>query len=149
MNSPSPENEPSQPLILIIDDDQFTRIQLRQAMEQDGYRVVEASNGQQGLDLYSVAFESGSPPGIVLLDAVMPVLDGYSCCIQLRKLPGGSSLPILIISGYKEFVDFAFEEAGVSDYITKPINWPLLRQHVRSFLQRGNGGHLGGLPALA
>jgi PAS domain S-box-containing protein len=119
------------PLILVVEDDKFMRIQLRRAMEQVGYQVVEASDGEEGLAAYTRL-----KPDIVLLDALMPVMDGFSCCTQLRSLPGGDRTPVLMITALedRESVDRAFE-AGAIDYITKPIHWAVLRQRVRRLLQ--------------
>ncbi|MCL1468597.1 response regulator [Argonema galeatum] len=148
------------PLILIIDDDRFMRLQLRRAMEEAGYQVAEAANGEEGLAAYT-----GLHPDIVLLDAVMPVMDGFTCCKLMcsrslgckaefcdgvktsqsssqlgATLPQVESLcyptPILMITGLEdpESVDRAFE-AGAIDYITKPIHWAVLRQRVRRLLE--------------
>ncbi|HEY9853100.1 MAG TPA: response regulator [Leptolyngbyaceae cyanobacterium] len=119
------------PLILVIDDDRLMRIQLRRAMEQIGYRVAEASDGQEGLTAYMSLH-----PDIVLLDALMPVMDGFTCCNLLQQLPGGDRTPVLMITGLEdaESVDLAFE-VGAIDYITKPIHWPVLSQRVRRLLE--------------
>jgi len=131
------------PLILVVDDDKFMRIQLRHAMEEAGYQVVEASNGEQGLAVYSRV-----QPDIVLLDALMPVMDGFTCCNLLRAYPvsdrtASSSVaatliptPVLMITALEdqESVDQAFE-AGATDYITKPIHWAVLRQRVHRLLE--------------
>jgi diguanylate cyclase (GGDEF)-like protein/PAS domain S-box-containing protein len=120
------------PLILVVDDDRTMRILLRQAMEKDGYRVVEAVNGQQALATYAQLH-----PDLVLLDALMPVMDGFACCGQLQALSGSKHAPILIITALEdqESVDRAFR-AGASDFVTKPIHWAVLRQRVRRLLQQ-------------
>lgn len=107
------------------------RIQLRRAMEQVGYQVAEASNGEEGLAAYTRLH-----PDIVLLDAMMPVMDGFTCCTQLKTLPGGDRTPILMITALedKESVDRAFE-VGAIEYITKPIHWAVLRQRVRYLIK--------------
>jgi len=74
------------PLILIVDDDQFMRIQLRRAMERSGYQVVEATDGEQALAIYSRV-----RPDVVLLDAMMPVMDGFTCCHLLNQLSTGNA----------------------------------------------------------
>jgi len=126
----SPVNQREFPLILVVDDDEFMRIQLRHAMEQVGYQVVEASNGEEALVTYT-----HYNPDIVLLDALMPVMDGFTCCNRLRKLPGGEYTPVLIITAIeaRKSVDQAFE-VGASDYITKPIQGAVLRQRVHRLL---------------
>ncbi|MBD2101915.1 PleD family two-component system response regulator [Leptolyngbya sp. FACHB-261] len=122
----------SSPLVLIVDDDKFMRLQLRRGLEQEGYRVVEAVDGEQCLALYSQL-----QPNIVLLDALMPVMDGFTCCTQLQTVSGSEHTPILMITGLedKKSVDLAFE-AGAADYVTKPIHWAVLRQRVRRLLRQ-------------
>jgi PAS domain S-box-containing protein len=119
------------PLVLVVDDDRFMRLQLREAMEQGGYIVTEAENGEQALDLYTKI-----NPDVVLLDALMPVMDGFDCCKQMRCLPSKHPTPILMITALEdpESVDLAFE-VGATDYVTKPIHWAVLRQRVRHLLQ--------------
>ncbi|MBA2748793.1 MAG: response regulator [Tatlockia sp.] len=119
------------PLVLVVDDDRFVRLQLRKAMEQGGYIVTEAENGAQAIDLYTKI-----NPDVVLLDALMPVMDGFNCCKQMRCLPSRHCTPILMITALEdpESVDLAFE-VGATDYVTKPIHWAALRQRVRHLLQ--------------
>lgn len=133
MNITTPPRDP--PLVLIVDDDQFMRIQLRHAMEQSGYQVAQASNGDQAISIYL-----DQQPDIVLLDAMMPVMDGFACCKVLRSLLNSdriaSNLPVLMITALEdqESVDQAFA-VGATDYITKPIHWAVLRQRVRRLLE--------------
>lgn len=129
MNISDPEQDP--PLILIVDDEKFTRLQLRLAMEQVGYQVFETSNGEEALTAYTQL-----QPDIVLLDALMPTMDGFTYSKQLQSLPGGDRTPILMITALddQESVDRAFA-AGATDYITKPIHWKVLRQRVYRLLQ--------------
>lgn len=120
------------PLVLVTDDDKFMRALLRQVMEKEGYRVAEAQNGHQCLELYAEL-----QPDLVLLDAKMPVVDGFGCCKALNQTYGQSVAPILIITSLddSQSVDCAFE-AGATDYITKPIHWPVLRQRVQRLLKQ-------------
>ncbi len=119
------------PLILIVDDDRTTRKILRRAIEQEGYQVAEASDGAEGLEAYALL-----NPDMVLLDAKMPVMDGFTCCSKLQATNGGSRTPVLMITSLEDekSVDRAFE-AGATDYITKPIHWAVLRLRVRRLLQ--------------
>jgi CheY-like chemotaxis protein len=118
------------PLILIVDDDRMMRSLLNLAMTESGYRVAEAENGSQCLSEYT-HFQ----PDLILLDAVMPDIDGFSCCQKIRSLPKGDRLPILMITVLddQESVEHAFK-SGATDYITKPINWSVLSQRVRRLL---------------
>ncbi|PSB22534.1 diguanylate cyclase response regulator [filamentous cyanobacterium CCP1] len=119
------------PLILIVDDDPFVRMQLRLLLEREGYRIVEAQDGKAAL----AAFEQ--QPDIVLLDALMPETNGFECCAELQSLPNGQTTPILMITGLndQESVDRAYE-VGAVDYVTKPIHWAVLRQRVRRLIEQ-------------
>lgn len=140
------------PLILIVDDDRYMRTQLRQRLESEGYQVEEAEDGRQALEAYARL-----RPDIVLLDVIMPVMDGFTCCAQLHKLQINGVLnntladglepqahaqlpvltPILMVTGLEDqqSVDQAFE-VGATDYITKPIHWALLRRRVSRLIQQ-------------
>ena len=119
------------PLILVVDDDRSTRIILRLILEQDGCEVVDVENGQLCLDAYLAC-----KPDMVLLDAKMPVMDGFTCCAELQRLPLGPSTPVLMIAGLDDqaSVDKAFA-AGAMDYVTKPIHPPILRRRLRHLLE--------------
>ena len=116
-------------LVLVVDDDLVIQMQLRYAMEKEGYKVIVASNGKIALDICL-----NSRPDIVLLDAMMPVMDGFTCCAQLHALD--PNISILMITGLddQDSVDEAFA-VGAVDYITKPIHWGVLKQRVRRLLQ--------------
>lgn len=120
------------PLILIADDDKVTRMGLRQAMEQEGYQVVEAIDGAS-----CIAIFSRLRPDIVLLDAIMPTMDGFACCARIQQLQSTTPTPVLVITGLEDqdSVDQAFA-AGAVDYITKPVHWAVLRQRVRRLIQQ-------------
>jgi diguanylate cyclase (GGDEF)-like protein len=122
------------PLILIVDDDLFMRKILVRYLERENYHVVEAENGMEALKTYQER-----QPDMILLDAIMPVLDGFECCSRLQKLPNGDHTPVLIITALedRESVDHAYE-VGASDYVTKPIHWAVLRQRVRRLLEQSN-----------
>lgn len=119
-------------LILLIDDDVLIRTQLRRFLEKEKYQVIEAGNGQEGLDAYQRL-----RPDLVLLDAVMPEMDGFECCAQLQTLPNAVYTPVLMITGLndQQSVDRAFD-AGAIDYVTKPIHWSVLRQRVSRLIQQ-------------
>ncbi len=118
------------PLVLVVDDDQATRMLLRRVMERDGYRVAEAVDGQQAVASY-IALQ----PDIVLLDAILPGMEGFDACAQLRMVPGGERTPVLMITSLDDqaSVDHAFA-VGASDYVTKPFNWPGLLARMRDLL---------------
>jgi signal transduction histidine kinase len=117
------------PLLLIVDDDPSQRLVIRYVLEREGYQVLEASSGETCLQL-----ATQHPVDMVLLDAVMPDLDGFECCRRLHAQ--NSDLPILIVTALEDesCVDEAFA-AGASDYISKPIHWPVLKRRIRHLIQ--------------
>lgn len=117
-------------LILIVDDSKYMRFKLRQVLENDGYKVVEAENGAQALAVFGQ-----DQPEIILMDCMMPVMDGFTACTRLQELPGGDRVPVIMITKLDDDkdVDMAFK-AGATDYITKPIHWAVLRHRVRRML---------------
>lgn len=119
------------PLVLVVDDQTVQRMILREALESDGYRVIEAANGSDGLGLYE-----RMRPDIVLLDVRMPGMDGFDVCTALRQLPGGRDVPILMVTvlGDQQSIDRAFD-AGATDFITKPIVWSMLGARLRYMLK--------------
>ncbi len=123
-------NLPTPPLILIVDDEETQQLFMRRVMEKEGYQIAEASNGQECLDVCQT-----NPPDIVLLDAMMPIMDGFSCCEQLKKNPETRQVPVLMITALedKKSVNQAFA-VGATDYVTKPIHWPVLIQRVRRLI---------------
>jgi len=120
------------PLILVVDNDESMRMLLRLALEQKGYQVVEAQDGQACLAAYQ-----RRQPDAILLDALMPVMDGFTCCSQLQNLPGSDRTPVLMITVLDDpdSVERAFE-VGATDYITKPIHWAVLYHRVRRLLRQ-------------
>ncbi|MGR3279366.1 GGDEF domain-containing response regulator [Acaryochloris marina NIES-2412] len=120
------------PTILIAEDDRAIRNNIAQFLENERYQVIETSNGQE-----CVAAYQQTPPHLVLLDAMMPKMNGFECCKQLLKIPGSANIPILMITGLDDetSINWAFE-SGASDFITKPIRWPVLKQRVRGFLEK-------------
>jgi diguanylate cyclase (GGDEF)-like protein len=118
------------PLILIADDDKATRVLLRRVMEREGYKVVAAETGAEAVRLcQSVAAD------LILLDYIMPELDGVDACAQIRALERYKATPVLMITSLDD--DASIHRAlvcGASDYVTKPILLPVLRQRVRHLL---------------
>jgi CheY-like chemotaxis protein len=130
MTDLKPISDRSTPVVLITDDDNALRSLLVMALKAEGYEIEEAINGEECLVKYARL-----QPDLVLLDAVMPEMDGFSCCQHIRALPDRPQIPILMITFLddRESIDQAFQ-AGATDYITKPIHWSVLRQRVRYLL---------------
>src|SRR4051812_783669 len=83
-----------QPLVLIVDDDMMMRLLVRRSLEESGVIVVEAEDGAKGLQIYQE-----QRPDVVLLDVMMPEMDGFEVCRAIRQLPGGEHTPILLLTG--------------------------------------------------
>lgn len=118
-------------LILVADDSKLMRATFRDFLEDEGYDVIEAKNGMEALDLFSKL-----KPDIILMDFVMPEIDGATACAKLQQLPGGSRTPVIMITSLEDekSVNLAFD-AGATDYISKPINWAVLRQRLSRMLK--------------
>lgn len=122
------------PLVMVVDDDRAVRLLARETLEHSGFSVWDAGSGEEALQ----AFEERCPD-IVLLDVVMPGLDGFSVCSAIRRTGSGRDTPVLMMTGLDdlESINCAYE-AGATDFITKPINWHILRYRV-SYMLRASG----------
>ncbi|MDH3352253.1 MAG: EAL domain-containing protein, partial [Gammaproteobacteria bacterium] len=107
---------------------------MRAALEKDGYHVVDVENGALATEAFSDLV-----PAVVLLDVEMPVLDGFAACRQIRDLPNGRSVPIVIVTGREDVdaVNSAYD-AGATDFLTKPINWPIFSHRIRYIMRAGS-----------
>ncbi len=118
--------------ILIIDDDVDTLRLVGLMLQRQGYLISAATNGEQGL---AKAFEER--PDIILLDVMMPDMDGYEVTRRLRKNPTTQSTPILMFTAKTQLDDkVAGFEVGADDYLTKPTHPTELQAHVKALLGR-------------
>jgi PAS domain S-box-containing protein len=118
-------------IVLVIDDDPFIRLLARDSMEKIGLQVYEAADATAGL-----AAIGAHAPDIILLDVVMPGASGFEACRQARQLPNMEFCPIVMLTSLEDTdsVTQAYE-AGATDFVGKPINWPLLQHRVRFILK--------------
>jgi signal transduction histidine kinase len=117
--------------ILIIDDDPIARLLAREALEQSGWVVEEAENGRLGLEAFARLH-----PDLVLLDVLMPEMGGFAVCTELRRLPEGMHVPVLIMTGLEDYQSITQAyDVGATDFIVKPINGLLLGHRVRYMLR--------------
>jgi len=123
----------NQPRVLIADDDPSTRVIMREVLEQAGFHVIEAVDGKEALHCYE-----RSAPDVILLDVEMPYFDGFSVCEKIRNQEKNRKTPICIVTGLDDAdsVDRAYH-VGATDFIGKPIAWPVLGHRVR-YLLRAN-----------
>lgn len=116
--------------ILVVDDERLNRMLLRRALEDEGHTVSEAENGRQAL--VSLAGETFD---VVLLDIVMPELDGYATLEAIKADPALRHLPVIIISGVEEIASVVrCIEAGATDYLPKPFQPAILRARIDASL---------------
>lgn len=116
--------------ILVVDDERLNRMILRRALEAQDHTVVEASDGLEALERLRE-----EPVDVVLLDIVMPVLDGYATLARIKADPALQHLPVIIISGVDE-IDSVVRciEMGATDYLPKPFEAAILRARLESSL---------------
>jgi len=118
--------------ILIVDDDLDTLRLVGLMLQRQGYQISAATNGQQGLDK---AFEED--PDLILLDVMMPDMDGYEVTRRLRQNPATANTPILMFTAKTQLDDkVAGFEVGVNDYLTKPTHPSELQARVKTLLAR-------------
>ncbi len=122
------------PVVLVADDDATTRYLYAETLTHEGFRVVEASNGEQAVERWQ-----DLKPDLVLLDVEMPVMDGYGACAAILGDKGDISPPVVLVTTHDDqhSIDRAFD-LGATDFIAKPISWPLLAHRLRYILRGAN-----------
>ena len=123
-------NQPIRERILIVEDELHMRAALQKCLESEGYRIISAVDGENGLR--SALKEK---PDLVLLDIMMPRLDGFSLCAELRKL--ANPVPVLMLTALGQIKDRVRGlDAGADDYLVKPFSTDELLARVRALLRR-------------
>jgi two-component system response regulator MprA len=116
--------------VLVVDDERAVRDAVRRALALDGYEVEVAADGRQALDLLSL-----SSPEAVVLDVLMPEIDGLEVCRRLRE--AGDETPIMLLTVRDEVTDVvAGLDAGADDYLTKPFDTRELLARLRALIRR-------------
>src|SRR6266545_5007760 len=120
--------------ILIIDDDLDTLRLVGLMLQRQGYQISAATNGQQGLEK---AFDED--PDLILLDVMMPDMDGYEVTRRLRQNPSTLDTPIMMFTAKTQLDDKVIGfEVGANDYLTKPTHPSELQARVKTLLSRGS-----------
>ena len=116
--------------VLIVDDELFNLDYLEQALEDSNYQIITATNGQEALDLIQ-----REQPDLVLLDLMMPVLDGFAVLTHIKADQVLRDIPVIIISAEHDSKSVVKGiKQGAEDYLTKPVNADLLVQKVKEYL---------------
>ena len=102
--------------ILIVDDDADVRESLAEVLGEEGYRVAGVRNGREALEY----LRSETLPSLILLDMMMPEMDGWRFRLELQKVPELASIPVVILSGHGSVRDAALV-LGAADYLRKPL----------------------------
>jgi DNA-binding response OmpR family regulator len=115
--------------ILLVEDDERIRASLRLALEDEGYDVDEAGAGEEALERFAE-----QPADVVLIDLMLPGIDGFECCRQLRRT---SAVPVIMVTARTDTHDVvAGLEAGADDYVTKPFVPKELAARIRALMRR-------------
>lgn len=118
--------------VLVIDDEQDIRILIKYNLEKEGFVVSEADNGADGLEI-----AKKNIPDLILLDVMMPGMDGIETCEKLKEIPELSNTMICFLTARGEdYSQIAGFDAGADDYITKPIKPKLLASRIAAVLRR-------------
>ena len=117
--------------ILIVDDDEIVRTIMRAELEAEGFNVAEAADGVEACEACWSQL-----PDLVIADVIMPRMDGFTLCRELRANPLSKFVPILQATGLDDVasIEKAYE-AGATDFIGKPLKWPILKHRVRYVLR--------------
>ena len=124
---------PGAPRVVVVDDDPGMRLLLRETLSAAGFNVVVAASGREAIDVCAEFV-----PDLVLLDINMPVMNGIEACAEIRK-SDDRQFPIVMVTSVDDAVSIqrAFH-AGASDFILKPVRWPLFQRRLDSILAEWN-----------
>lgn len=117
--------------ILVVDDDRSIRLLLVNAFRREDYEIEQAADGMQAIEICRRHM-----PDLILMDAVMPEMDGFDACQAIRDIPNGADIPVLMITGLEDegSIVRAFS-SGATDYISKPINFSVMKQRVARLIK--------------
>ena len=127
--------------ILVVDDEQQLALAVKIRLQSRGYEVVTAHDGKEGL-----AVLERTQPDLVILDVLMPIMDGYSCLREINARVGRGKLPIIMLTARDRMKDL-FELEGIEDYIIKPFDHEDLLLRIDRALKRRAESHAPGTAA--
>ena len=107
---------PEKPLVLLVDDDEVNLMLTAHALRERGFQITEAPSGERALELLAEM-----TPDIIVLDAMMPGLDGFATCHALREMAGFETVPVLMLTGLDDDASIARAyQAGATDFLSRP-----------------------------
>lgn len=131
--APAARTLPNPARVLIIDDDVAMRSSIREVLAPEGYDIRVAAGGAEGLSVLA-----DTRVDLIMLDLMMPGMDGFAVCRAVREIPGCEAVPVFVMTGMDDYrsVNAAYE-AGATDFISKPVRWPVLLHRVRFLIRTG------------
>jgi len=121
------------PKVLLVEDDESIAAALKDGFEYEGFGVVHAADGEQGLRM-----ASGESPDLIILDVMLPKMNGHDVCRQIRK--DGNNVPIIMLTARGQEIDKVLGlKLGADDYVTKPFGFMELMARVEALLRRAAG----------
>lgn len=127
------EKNSHEPLVLIVEDSEDARYFMRLELEQLGYVIIEAEDGQKAVEV-----AARERPDIILMDLSLPLMDGIAATEKIRATDGLGKVPVIAVTAHQE-TDFRAEAkaAGFDAYVTKPIDIPWLSELIKGLLATG------------
>ncbi len=120
-----------QPKVLLVDDDEVNLLLTAIALRERGFAITEASSGERALQMLA-----DWSPDVIVLDAMMPGLDGFQTCREVRMLPGFENIPVLMLTGLDDDASITRAyQAGATDFFVKSTQWSLLAGRLRYLLR--------------
>ena len=123
---------PDKATILLVDDDNVIRVLVEKSLAREGYEVLSCETGEQALEI-----AQSKPPSLIILDLMLPGIDGLQVCRKLKSIPKTENIPIIMLTARNEEADIVTGlELGADDYVTKPFSGAVLAARVRRILRR-------------
>ncbi len=119
--------------VLLVEDDPSARRLVEFTLQQEGYEVVTAVNGKEGLEK-----AQSEQPDVIVMDVMMPQMGGFEACLRLKEIPTTSHIPILVLTAKGQPADRTYSlMAGADDYLAKPADPQTIADHVKQLIEQG------------
>jgi DNA-binding response OmpR family regulator len=122
--------------VLVVEDDASARRLVEFTLQQEGFEVVTANNGLEGLDK-----AQSMQPDVIVMDIMMPVMAGFEACLRLKEIPTTAHIPILVLTAKGHEADRTYSlMAGADDYLAKPADPDVIAGRVRALADKAATG---------